>query len=290
MSRRLLLVALSAALVAVLLAAPSALADPLTPESGGSQNANDIDALYKIALYIGIAVFLLVWGTLGWALLRHRATRGGVAAQIRGNTPLEIGWTVGAALILVILAVVTFIYLPDIKDPPPSGPNGLSAASSQFATIDQPDPPRDGGPILRIRVNGQQYVWRYDYPGEGELFSYEELVVPTDTTVVLEIVSSDVIHSWWIPQLGPKKDAVPGYVNRTWFKIPADQAGEQFSGQCAELCGPNHADMRTTVTAMDPADFESWAEQKRQEIEAAGEAVAEERKRREELKAQTEGN
>ena len=277
---RLLIAALSAVVLAMLIAAPSAFADAFTPESGGSQNANDIDTLYKITFYIGIVIFLLVWGTLIWSLVRHRGRRGGHADQIRGNTPLEIGWTLGAASILVVLTVVTFLYLDDIENPPASGPNGLSAASSQFATIDQPDPPKGGGPALRIRVNGQQYLWRYDYPGEGQLFNYHELVVPTDTTVVLELEASDVIHSWWIPKLGPKMDAVPGHVNETWFKIPADQAGSQFDGQCAELCGPNHADMRATVTAMEPSDFESWARQKREEIQQAGESLAEDRKAR----------
>ena len=277
---RLLIAALSAVVLAILIAAPSAFADAFTPESGGSQNANDIDTLYKITLYIGIVVFLLVWGTLIWSLVRHRGRRGVQADQIRGNTPLEIGWTLGAASILVVLTVVTFLYLDDIQNPPPSGPNGLSASSSQFATIDQPDPPGDGGPALRIRVNGQQYLWRYDYPGDGQLFNYQELVVPTDTTVVLELEASDVIHSWWIPKLGPKMDAVPGHVNKTWFKIPADQAGAQFNGQCAELCGPNHADMRATVTAMEPSDFEDWARQKREEIQQAGESLAEDRKAR----------
>jgi cytochrome c oxidase subunit 2 len=289
MLHRLFLAALVAAVFASLIGAPSAFADALTPESGGSPNADDIDTLYKLTFYIGIVIFLLVWGTLIWSLVRHRARRGGRADQIRGNTPLEIGWTVGAASILVVLTVVTFLYLDDIESPPPSGPNGLSASSSQFATIDQPDPPAGGGPVLRIRVNGQQYLWRYDYPGEGQLFNYQEMVVPIDTTVVLELEASDVIHSWWIPRLGPKMDAVPGHVNETWFKIPADQAGTEFDGQCAELCGPNHADMRATVRAVEPDEFEAWARDKRAEIQAAGEAVAEERQARD-PQAETEGN
>jgi cytochrome c oxidase subunit 2 len=280
MPRRLFLAALSAAVLACLVAAPPALADVFTPESGGSQNADDIDTLYKITLYIGIVIFLLVWGTLIWSLVKYRARRGGVAQQIRGNTPLEIGWTVGAASILVILTVVTFLYLDDIENPPPSGPNGLSAASAQFATIDQPDPPRSGGPFLTIRVNGQQYLWRYDYPGEQQLFSYHEMVVPTDTTIVLEIEASDVIHSWWIPKFGPKADAVPGHVNETWFKVPADKAGV-YRGQCAELCGAGHADMRAVVRAVPPDEFEQWARDKREEIQQAGEALAEDREQRE---------
>ena len=281
MPRRLFPVALGAVLLGILIAAPSAFADAITPESGGSPNADDIDTLYKITLYIGIVIFLLVWGVLIWSLVKYRARRGGTADQIRGNTPLEVGWTIGAAAILVVLTVVTFLYLDDIENPPPSGPNGLSAAAGQFASIDQPEPPRSGGPVLHIRVNGQQYLWRYDYlDSKEQLFSYHKMVVPTDTTVVLKIEASDVIHSWWIPKLGPKMDAVPGHVNETWFKIPADQAGTSFDGQCAELCGPNHADMRAKVTAMEPSDFESWARQKREEIQQAGESLAEDRKAR----------
>jgi cytochrome c oxidase subunit 2 len=280
MPRRLFWTALGAVVLGILIAAPSAFADAFTPESGGSQNADDIDTLYKITFYIGIVIFLLVWGVLIWSLVKYRARRGGRADQIRGNTPLEVGWTIGAAGILVILTVVTFLYLDDIENPPASGPNGLSAAAGQFASVDQPDPPTSGGPILRIRVNGQQYIWRYDYPGEEQLFSYHKLVVPTNTTVVLEIEASDVIHSWWIPKFGPKADAVPGYVNKTWFKVPGGKEGI-YRGQCAELCGPNHADMRAVVQAMTPDDYQVWAERKRAQIKAAGEALAQQRKQRE---------
>jgi cytochrome c oxidase subunit II len=282
MPRRLLTVALAAALLICLIAAPSAFADAFTPESGGAGNADDIDTLFKLTLYIGIVVFLIVEGTLIWSLVRYRARRGGPeAAQIRGNTPLEIGWTLGAALILVVLTVVTFLYLPDIENPPASGPNGLRASQAQFASIDQRDPPRDGGPILRIRVNGQQYLWRYDYGEGNSLFSYHAMVVPVNTTVVLEVSASDVIHSWWIPKLGGKVDAVPGHVNETWFKIPGKYAGTTFHGQCAELCGAGHADMRAEVHAMTPDEFETWTEEQRAAIEEAGEALAEERERRE---------
>ena len=88
-------------------------------------------------------------------------------------------------------------------------------------------------------MNGQQYLWRYDYPGGAT--SYYEMVVPTNTTVVLKITSSDVQHSWWIPKLGGKADAVPGHTNETWFKISKEGI---YKGQCAELCGSGHADMR----------------------------------------------
>ncbi len=149
--RRIALLALAVALAALVLAAPAAMADVFTPESGGSPNADDIDTLYKIVLYVAIPIFLLVEGTLIWSLVKYRARRDGPEpAQIRGNTPLEMGWTVGAALILVVLGIVTFIYLGDIKNPPASGPNGL-AGGVQVASVDQPAPPRSGGRSDRDR-------------------------------------------------------------------------------------------------------------------------------------------
>jgi cytochrome c oxidase subunit 2 len=276
-----LLAAIAAALIGMLLTAPGAFADAFTPESGGSQQAEDIDTLYKITLYIGIVIFVAVEATLIYSLIKCRARRGGPEAQqIHGNTPLEIGWTVGAALILVVLTVVSFVYLPDIENPPPSGPNGLRADQARFASIDQPAPPRSGGPTLTIDVVGQQYLWRYDYAGGDQLFAYYEMVVPTDTTVVLKVTASDVIHSWWIPKLGGKVDGVPGHINETWFKIPAGKEGI-YRGQCAELCGAGHADMRGVVRAVTPDEFEDWAERTRSDIQEAGELLSEQRQRRE---------
>ena len=265
---------LGLALAALLVLAGPAAADIWSPESGGSPNADKIDTLYKITLFVAIPIFLLVEGTLIWSLVKYRVRRGGQAEQIRGNQPLELGWTVGAAVILVILTVVTFAFLKTITDPERSGPQ--IADGAQVASIDQPDPPGGGG--IRIGVNGQQYLWRYDYGSKNDLFSYNEMVVPTDTTVSLDISSSDVQHSWWIPKLGGKADAVPGHVNETWFKI--SKPG-RYEGQCAELCGANHADMHAVVRAVPPDEFERWARRQRADIKAAREELATTRRARE---------
>jgi cytochrome c oxidase subunit II len=276
--RRLLTLALAAAALTLLVAAPAAFGGAVTPESGGSPNANDISTLYKITLYIAIVIFLIVEGTLLWSLTRHRARRGGPGAvQIRGNTPLEVGWTIGAAMILVVLTAVTFVYLPDIKDPPASGPDGLARKGAQFASVDQPAPPKGGAPALNLRVNGQQYIWRYEYPGQQQLFSYFEMVVPTNTTVTLDLNASDVIHSWWIPKLGGKADAVPGHTNKTWFKISKPGV---YRGQCAELCGEGHADMRAQVKAVPPQEYQAWAQRQRADIKAAQQALSQQREQR----------
>ncbi|MEX1142014.1 MAG: cytochrome c oxidase subunit II [Thermoleophilaceae bacterium] len=279
--RRTALIALAAALALMLLAAPLATADLLTPESGPSPNANAIDSLYKIVLYVAIAIFVVVEGTLLWSLVKYRARRGGPeAAQIHGNTPLELGWTVGAALILVVLTAVTFIYLGDVQNPPDSGPGGV-AESVEVATIDQPDPPGGRDAALEIDVNGQQFVWRYDYP--NGMFDYHELVVPIDTTVVLSLTASDVIHSWWIPKLGGKMDAVPGYVNKTWFKVTEPGV---FQGQCAELCGSGHADMRARVRAVQPEQYTAYLERHERELEQSREGLAEQREQREQSQSE----
>jgi cytochrome c oxidase subunit 2 len=271
----------------VLALPPAALADFLTPESGGSPNADSIDTLYKIVFAMAMAILIGVWAALLYSMIKFRARRGAVPAQIRGNTRLEIGWTVGAALILVVIAVVTFVTLDDIRNAPESGANGLQIKQVSGQPSGTPDteavPP--SGKSLRIQVNGQQYVWRYTY-GDGDdnllnnAFSYEEMVVPVDTTVTLEIKAQDVAHSWWIPQLGGKFDAVPGHTNWTWFKIPADKAGTVFRGQCAELCGRNHANMIAHVRAVTPDEYEAYIERRKDEIKANNEAA---QKQREEI-------
>ena len=279
LNRRLLApAALAAAMLALLALAPGAMADVFTPESGGSPNADNIDSLYKIVMYVSIPIFLVVEGALLWSLIKFRHRRGGPEpVQIRGNSQLELGWTVGAAGILVVLAVITFLYLGDIKNPEASGPNGL-ALGTEVASIDQPNPPKGSSKALIIHVNGQQYVWRYQYPAARDAFSYYRMIVPTNTTVVLKITSSDVAHSWWIPQLGGKADAVPGHVNETWFKISKEGT---YKGQCAELCGDNHADMRAAVKAVSPAKYQAFIARRQAQITQSQLGLARQRKQRE---------
>jgi cytochrome c oxidase subunit II len=233
-----------------------------TPQSGGSSNANQIDSLYKITLVIALVIFVLVEAGLLYALLKFRARKGAVAAQIRGNTRLELSWTVGAAVILLALAIVSFAKLSSIQNPSNSGPEGDKLAGSNgllYASSERKLPP--DGKSLNIKVVGRQYIWQYVYPGASEPdglgapYSYEEMVVPTKTTITLDIVSSDVVHSWWVPQLGGKFQAVPGYHNYTWFKV--EKPGV-FRGQCAVLCGRGHARMIATVKAVPPAQFDQW--------------------------------
>jgi cytochrome c oxidase subunit II len=285
--RRTLARAVSIAFAALLVAAPAASAGLIMPESGGSPNANDISTLYKLILAMAIVIFLGVEGILIWSLFRFRARRGRVAAQIHGNTRLEIGWTIGAAVILVFLTVVTFIKLGSIKNPPASDIDARGNPVSGevlFAQTDRPAPPRDSA-SMNIRVDGQQYVWRFQYPGPKQVFAYEEMVVPVGMTVTLDITSDDVAHSWWIPKLGGKFDAIPGYTNKTWFK--ALKAGV-YRGQCAELCGRNHADMHAQVRAVPFPEYRRWYDRQAADIQAARDEAAKQRKQLEAQQAESQ--
>jgi cytochrome c oxidase subunit 2 len=276
-------------LAATLLAPSSAYAGLFGPESGGSPNADRIATLYWIIFAIALVIFVIVEGALIYSLFKFRARKGAVAAQIRGNTRLEIGWTVGAAVILVVLAVVTFIKLPGIRTPDNTGANGLELADGTLLAASPTKELPPNGKALNICVNGQQYVWRFTYAEDCSKhdfkspFAYTTMVVPTDTTVTLDITGQDVIHSWWIPELGGKMDATPGYFTHTWFKVPSDKAGTTFRGQCAELCGRNHADMVAYVRAVEPSEFEAWLDQRQSDIEDAN---AEAQKQRQALEGE----
>jgi len=247
-----------------------------TPESGGSPNANEINSLYKVELVIALIIFAAVEGAILYALIRFRKRRHAVPAQIRGNTRLEYSWTIAAALILVALAGLTFSKLSSIENPPNSSAAGYNADGGQlrYASAKRQLPPNKKA--LDITVIGRQYIWQYVYPGASEPdglgapYSYQEMVVPTETTVSLDIVSADVVHSWWIPELGGKFQAVPGYHNYTWFKIPKPGV---YKGQCAFLCGRLHARMLATVRAVPPAQFEAWLANQKRLISEANQAA-----------------
>jgi cytochrome c oxidase subunit II len=291
--RRLTAVLPAVALGALVLA-PAASAGWFLPETDGSPNADAIRTLYILIAVIGLVIFIGVEGLLIYSLFKFRARKGRVAAQIHGNTQLEIGWTVGAAAILIFLTVFTFVLLDDVKNPAASeidADGNPIAAGTRFAATDQPAPP---GESMTIRVVGEQYAWSFFYPeveGQERVYAYNDMYVPVGMTVTLDVQSKDVAHSWWIPELGGKADALPGYTNKTWFRIPLDALpeGEErvvYEGQCAELCGRNHADMVARVIGLPFDEWQAWRERKAEELATAQDEAAQ---RREELQSGEEG-
>lgn len=201
---------------------------------------------FWIAVVIGIGV---VSATI-YAALRFREKPGEERnpKQVHGNSVLEIGWTIVPAVILVIMAVPTVATIFDLAEKP------------------------DGA--LEINVTAKQWWWEFEYVAEG-VVTANELHIPVGRPVALNITSptNGVIHSFWVPSLNGKKDAVPG--RESFLKLQADEAGT-YLGQCAEYCGLSHADMRLRVIAQEEADFRQWVDDQQQPLSAeAGAFVAE---------------
>jgi cytochrome c oxidase subunit 2 len=207
---------------------------PATPHS---PNASRINDSYKwIAIFTG-AIFVLVEGSLLWFVFRYRRRgrpRTTEGPQIHAHTRLELIWTVIPVLILAAIASFIFYKLPGIKDVP--------SARAQ------------GGPI-RVRIDAHQFYWQFTYP--NGTVSVDELHAPVNKVVRVDIYSSDVDHSWWIPELGGKFDAIPGQRTHTWFK--ADRIGT-YSGRCGEFCGVFHAEMRARVVIESQDEYETWVQ------------------------------
>jgi cytochrome c oxidase subunit II len=237
--RRLLVPAGFALLAAIV--APSAFAQ-FTPVAPESPNADGIRTSYLFITIFTVAIFLLVEGLLVafiWKYRRRKRPRFEDGAPVHGATKLELAWTGGPVIVLFIIAVFVFVELPGIKNIPTA-----TAGEEQ----------------LEIKVTGRQFYWQFDYP--NGVVAIDTMRAPAGVPVKLVVTSpdADVIHSWWIPALGGKIDAIPGRTNQTWFQ--ADKPG-MYKGQCAELCGLEHAQMLASVEVMPQPDFTAWLEQRR---------------------------
>jgi cytochrome c oxidase subunit II len=211
---------------------------PVTPDS---PNAHGITAAYWFITGFVLFVLVGVEGVLVAFVFRYRRRRRPRDAdgpQIHGSTRLESMWTMIPVLILIAVAAFVFVKLPGIKNVP-----SANAAAGR----------------LEVAVRGQQFFWQFTYPNGA--IAVDRLRVPVGEPVHLTVTAPDfdVIHSWWIPALGGKIDAIPGRTNHTWFT--ATKAGV-YTGRCAELCGVQHAEMLMSVEAMPRDEFELWERQR----------------------------
>jgi cytochrome c oxidase subunit 2 len=206
---------------------------------GKTPNAERIRDVYWLVLAVTGVIFVIVEGALVMFAAKYRnrgRPRDEEGPQIRGHTRLELIWTVIPVLILAAIISVVFYKLPGIKDVPEA-----TAA---------------GGPKMTVQVEGRQFYWLYTYPNGA--VSVNELRLPTGRPVDLELTApaNDVAHSWWVPALAGKKDAIPGKVNHLSFETPASPG--LYKGQCAEFCGVQHALMFAQVQIMAPAEYDAW--------------------------------
>ena len=233
----------------------------LNMTQGVTDISRKIYGLHMLIFWVCVIIGVVVFGVMIWSLVKFRKSQGAVAdTTMVHNTKVEIVWTVIPVVILVAMAVPaanTLVQLEDTRNTE-----------------------------LTIKVTGYQWGWQYDYLDNGVVFfsrltreadaarrlgsgtdvtkiaNYlrdvdNPLIVPVDTKVRLLVTATDVIHAWWVPEFGIKKDAIPGYVNEMWFKVDADKAGI-YRGQCVELCGRDHGFMPIVTKAVSKAEFDTW--------------------------------
>jgi cytochrome c oxidase subunit 2 len=244
----------------------------LNMTQGVTEISRKIYDLHMEIFWICVIIAVIVFGAMIWSIVTYRKSKGAVAdVTLVHNTKVELIWTTIPVVILVFMAVPAARTLVEIEDTTKTD--------------------------LSIKVTGFQWGWQYDYLDSGvayfsrldrksdaarELMSGVDpttvdhyllsvdkpLVVPVGMKVRLLITGADVIHSWWVPAFGVKKDAIPGFVNEAWFKVDADKPG-LYRGQCAELCGRDHGFMPIVVDVRSKADFEAWLKDKAAEQKQA---------------------
>ncbi|HWM66729.1 MAG TPA: cytochrome c oxidase subunit II [Steroidobacteraceae bacterium] len=276
---------LTAAALGLLLQAAPAQAESgwslLNMTQGVTEMSRRIYDLHMLIFWICVVIGVFVFGAMFWSIINYRKSQGAVAdTTIVHNTRVEIVWTAVPVIILIAMAVPAARTLVEIEDTTKTE--------------------------LTIKVTGFQWGWNYEYLDKGVTFFSRldrksdaarelgsgvdpnsvdhyllnvdnALVVPVGTKVRLLVTGADVIHSWWVPAFGVKKDGIPGFVNEAWFNIDADKPG-LYRGQCAELCGRDHGFMPIVVDARSKDDFQSWltakAAQQKQAAAPAGSETA----------------
>jgi len=222
--------------------------------------AKDVYDQHIMLMWICLAIFIAVFGVMFYSILKHRKSVGHKAANFHHSTTVEIIWTVIPVIILVVMALPATKTVISMKD--------------------------TSSPDMTIKATGYQWMWGYDYlQGEGEGISFfsklstpkaqldgreprgenyllevdNHVVVPVGKKVRLILTANDVIHAWWVPALGVKQDAIPGFIRDTWFA--ADEPGI-YRGQCAELCGKDHGYMPIVVEVLEEDAYAEWAAEK----------------------------
>lgn len=228
---------------------------------GVSELSREIHDMHMIMLWICLAIAVVTFGAMIFAMVRFRKSKGAVADQkLLHNARLEAAWTIVPVIILIAMAIPSVETLVKIEDTSGSG--------------------------LTVKVTGHQWYWQYEYLGTGVSFYSrlarssdlarqkgsgidpatvehylldvdKPLVVPTGVKIRLLLTANDVIHAWWVPDFGMKRDAIPGFINEMWVSVDADKPGT-YRGQCAELCGADHGFMPIVVVAKPKAEFEAW--------------------------------
>ena len=250
----------------------------LNMPEGVSELSREIYGMHMIMLWICLAIAVVTFGVMIYALVRFRKSKGAVAdGKMLHNARLEAAWTIVPVLILIGMALPSLEKLIKIED---TGNSGLT-----------------------VKITGYQWQWHYEYLGTNVSFfsrlarssdaarqrgsgidpatvpNYlldvdHPLVIPTGTKIRVLLTANDVIHAWWVPAFGMKRDAIPGFINEMWISVDPDKPGT-YRGVCAELCGADHGFMPIVVVAKPKAEFDAWLEQQKLAAQQSALAAAE---------------
>ncbi len=228
--------------------------DPVT------QTARDIFGLHMLIFWICVVIFVGVFGVMFYSIFKHRKSKNFQASQFSHSTSVEVIWTIIPFLILVVMAVPATQVLIKMEDTTKSdltikitgyqwkwGYEYLDSGINFYSTLSTPREQIDQFDKANAQPLGENYLLETD----------NMLVVPSGRKVRALITANDVIHAWWVPAFGTKKDAIPGYINELWFNVDEGKEGI-YRGQCAELCGKDHAFMPIVVQVVSGEDFDKW--------------------------------
>ena len=228
---------------------------------GVTEIGADIFELHMLIMWICVVIGVAVFAVMFYSIYAHRKSRGHEASQFHESTKVEIAWTVVPFLILIAMAVPATSTLLEVYDNDEAELDVLITGHQWKWKYEYLDETGDNIAFFSNLTTPQEEIYNTAAKGDHYLLEVDEpLVIPTNTKVRFLIAANDVIHSWWVPELAVKRDAIPGFINEAWTRVPQEGI---YRGQCTELCGAYHGFMPVVVHAVSPEEFQAWQAAKR---------------------------
>ena len=253
---------ISNALAAVAVFPAVALGDNQVNMSPGVTSIGaEIYDLHMLIMIICVVIGIGVFGVMFYSIIYHRKSRGVVPSQFHESTKVEVAWTVVPFLILIGMAVPATSTLLEVYDNDDAELDILITGYQWKWKYEYLDENGENVSFFSNLATPQEEIYNTDQKGEHYLLEVDEpLVIPVNTKVRFLVTANDVIHSWWVPEIAVKRDAIPGFINETWTKVPEEGI---YRGQCTELCGAYHGFMPVVVHAVSREEFDAWMGSKR---------------------------
>ncbi len=228
---------------------------------GVTEIGADIFELHMLIMWICVVIGVAVFAVMFYSIYAHRKSRGHEASQFHESTKVEIAWTVVPFLILIAMAVPATSTLLEVYDNDEAELDVLITGHQWKWKYEYLDETGENISFFSNLTTPQEEIYNTEVKGDNYLLEVDEpLVIPTNTKVRFLITANDVIHSWWVPELAVKRDAIPGFINEAWTRVPQEGI---YRGQCTELCGAYHGFMPVVVHAVSPEEFQAWQAAKR---------------------------